>query len=344
MRAVDQGANDSVAVTRRKDAASWLIRFSHPAAPGGRVQRTISLSRCPSRRAAEAEERRLRAEYDALAARGSRGPAYSEAVTRYWIEHGRWLGWAADVERIMIQWAEALADDPPMADLTGARVATVIAGWQSQAAPATINRRLAVLRAIMYRARDVWGWTVPPVPWRKLKQAEPDPPDYSLSYELREAYVAALPPRSRWPVLMAALTGLRKSAVLRIERHHLDWDKGTITVRTKGRAGGRILKVPMTQGVLAVFQAMGALPDVGRIFPVSLSTLRRDTDAARRQLGRSFRPFHDLRHSFAQDLEDAGLGDTVTDALHHSTPTLRRRYAKARLSRTAAAIDAAQRR
>jgi integrase len=53
--------------------------------------------------------------------------------------------------------------------------------------------------------------------------------------------------------------------------------------------------------------------------------------------------FHDLRHCFAQDLEDAGVGHLITPALHHSSASLRPRYAKARTAMLADAINAVQR-
>lgn len=99
--------------------------------------------------------------------------------------------------------------------------------------------------------------------------------------------------------------------------------------------------LPITEPVLAVLTMMGALPEVGRIFAITVTQLRKDRERARKLAGLPDFRQHDLRHTFAQALEDAGVGDAITAALHHSDPRLRHRYSRARLHRTGAAIEAA---
>ena len=240
-------------------------------------------------------------------------------------------------------WCDELGDAAVAAALTSDDIAAVVGRWRGTASPATINRRIAVLRGMWREAVDVWRVPLHPVPWRKLAQVEPEAPDRSLPPDVRQAYLDALPERSRWPSLMALHTGLRKTAVLTLERRHLDFARGVIHARTKGRAGGKDVTVPMTEAVLGLLMAIGRLPEVGRIFPVHDRVLRADRERARQAIGRPDLRTHDLRHSFAQDLEDAGLGDFITDALHHSTPALRRRYAKARTNKLREAIERSQR-
>jgi integrase len=72
---------------------------------------------------------------------------------------------------------------------------------------------------------------------------------------------------------------------------------------------------------------------------VSQQLLRQDWEAARAAIGRPDLRLHDLRHTFAQRLEDAGAGDLITDALHHSDPRLRRRYSHVRLERLRERLD-----
>jgi len=111
----------------------------------------------------------------------------------------------------------------------------------------------------------------------------------------------------------------------------------------KGRAGGKENVVPITEEAASILAEL-TMPDVGRLFPLTRFQVTKDRLRAREAAGvKGFR-FHDLRHSFAQDLEDAGLGHFVTDALHHSSPTLRRRYAHARQDVLRAAIEEAKRR
>ena len=78
---------------------------------------------------------------------------------------------------------------------------------------------------------------------------------------------------------------------------------------------------------------------IGRLFPITKQLLRQDWEAARAAIGRPDLRLHDLRHTFAQRLEDAGAGDMISDALHHSDPKLRRRYSHVRLERLRERLD-----
>ena len=66
---------------------------------------------------------------------------------------------------------------------------------------------------------------------------------------------------------------------------------------------------------------------------------RNDWEDARAKIGAPHIRLHDLRHTFAQRLEDAGAGDLITDLLHHTDPRLRRRYAEARMDRLRQTLD-----
>lgn len=110
----------------------------------------------------------------------------------------------------------------------------------------------------------------------------------------------------------------------------------------KGQAGGKENLVPITTAVAEILAGM-KLPDVGRIFSVDENQVRWDREVARKAAGLPGFRFHDFRHCFAQDLEDAGVGDAITAALHHSSPALRKRYAHARVETVRAAIETARR-
>ena len=70
--------------------------------------------------------------------------------------------------------------------------------------------------------------------------------------------------------------------------------------------------------------------------------IRKDVERATAATGYKV-TLHQGRHSFAQDLEDAGKGDLITHALHHSDPKLRLRYSHARTDRVRAGIERMQR-
>lgn len=315
----------------------WIVDFR---LAGKRHRYTV---RATNARDAARLERELWATAEAEAREGHarlrHGPALQDLAERYWHEHGRHLAWAPHVKAHLDTWCDTLGDRTPAKTITAATVARITGAWRQDLAPATINRRLAILRAIWYRARDVWGIELPRIAWGKLSLREPEPEDRSLTPEDRRRFLDALPDRTRLPMLFILFTGLRRSAALRVTRADLDWQRGIVRTTSKG---SRPTPVPITRAVLALFTALGRLPDCGRIFTVTPSMWRRDVAMARKATGLANAGAHPMRHSFAQDLEDAGHGDLVTAALHHSTPALRRRYAKSRLSRTAAILDQIQ--
>lgn len=316
---------------------TWIIDVR---VAGVRWRRTV---RAKDARDAARLERELWREAEAAAAAGEdrrrRGPRLGELCARYWQEHGQHLSWHPHVRSHLNTWCDALGDDTLARTITAGHIAAIIGAWRGTFAPSTINRRLAVLRAVWYRARDVWSFTLPPIAWRRLTLREPESKDRSLTRAERQAFLDALPDRTRLPMLLIAMTGLRRSAVLRLTRGDLDWQRGIIRAVSKGQ---KETLVPITRAVNAVFTAIGRLPDCGLLFTVKPHQWRADVAAARAATGVAHAGAHPLRHSFAQDLEDAGYGDLITDALHHSSPTLRRRYAKARLSRTASILDQVQ--
>lgn len=335
---------------RRRSNGSWLIDFV--AIDGRRVRKTIA-GTIP-RRDAETLERRLRAD-DAAGRRAAPARSVRDLLARYWTEHGRHVASRKDERGYLDAWADALGDHAALDDVTVDRLAEIVALWRiapnrrrdarpetraRPVAPATINKRLSCLRRIWRRAVDLWGWDLARIPWGRLMLAEPDPRDRSLSPAQRRAFIAAIAPRSRGLVRMAFATGLRRGALLRLTVADLDLERGVIRAISKGRAGGREVIVPITREVRAILRLIG-VPQVGRLFPVTDAQLRRDLRAAAAVTGLPA-GIHQARHTFAQDLEDAGLGDAITAALHHSTPRMRERYAKARVDRTRQAIEAAR--
>lgn len=298
------------------------------------------------RREALAVERAWKQELEAearAAAAGERHPDSLEQVfARYWAEHGRHLASLTSERAYLSAWAAALGPAQPLATLPVERIAAAAAGWRGQVGDSTINRRLSCLQRIFRRAEDLWGLAVPRVPWRRLRLPEPDHGDRSIRPEHRQAFAAALPERTARLFRLMLLTGLRRGAALRLTAEDVDREARVIRTWSKGKAGGRFTPVPVTP---AVAELLAALPQQGRLFPGLTNTMiRRDVDKARAATGLAGMVLGRARHSFAQDLEDAGLGDVITAALHHSDPRLRRRYAQVRLDQVRAAVETAQQR
>ena len=334
-------------VIRKRSNGSWSLDVH---VDGRRFRKTLAAELTPAQ--VKSEHRRFSALCEAERPDRRRGPAVIDLLTRYWDEHGRHLASAASEQGYLALWRDELGRGAPVRDVTSDDVARIVASWRTEVSPrkhrpvqaATVNRRLGCLQRVWRRAADLWRWQLATIPWGRLKLDEPEPEDRALTLAEARTFQAALPPRSRHAFAFALATGLRRGPILRLTMAQFDWQSREIATKSKGRAGGKATAVPITAGVLDVLCAIGCLPRVGRLFPIDGDTLRRDLDRARALTGLAHVRFHDARHTFAQRLDDAGLGDVISDALHHSDPRLRRRYSKARIDRVRAAIDLAARR
>jgi integrase len=340
-----------MSVRRRTDSApdAWWLDFR---VDGHRYKLT---RRAPNKRAAQALERAERAKAEAGRARQRGAATVGEAFARYWQEHGRFLASSGSERGYLNRWADALGDETPISLVTAETIAEVVAGWRlppgetldrdkppklrAYVTDSSINHRLLCLQRLWNRAEDLWGWRLPRVPWKRLKLAEPtELPDRSIPRPVVRQMLRAINPRSRPIVMAARISGLRRGALLRTDVKDVDHAQGIIRAISKGRAGGKLTPVPITRAWRWVLYRNGQR-DVGRLFAVSKQLLRQDWEEARAAIGRPDLQFKDLRHSFAQALEDAGVGDVITDALHHSDPRLRRRYAKAKIDRLRQTLD-----
>ncbi|HWL72114.1 MAG TPA: site-specific integrase [Geminicoccus sp.] len=327
---------------RRRADGGWLVDFT---VGGQRFRKGFHASL--TRRQVEAEERRLRAAVEARIIAPGTAPTLDAVAQRYWQEHGQHIASWSSERGYLRAWHEAIDPATPISQIGRDTIAQVVSRWRvaiserkgRPVTEATINRRLSCLQRLWRRAADLWGLPLQPIPWGRFKLAEPEPRDRSVPRDVRKALLDALPPRSRPLVELAFATGLRRGALLRLTAADLDFERGVILAVSKGRAGGRPTPVPMTPRIAAMLGRLD-LPEVGRVFQVSPQELRDDIEAARVKVGRPDFRLHDTRHTFAQDLEDAGLGDVISAALHHSDPKLRRRYAHVRQERVRAAMEA----
>lgn len=326
---------------------SWRISFYRE--DGSRFEKTLPA--VLTKREVETMEARYRLQERARPAREHRGPTLADLFVRYWHERGQHIASAASEKGYLDAWYARLGEDTDLADITSDQISAAVAFWRSTpeiprgrkhpalAGPSTINHRIGCLQRAWRRASRVWGWRLAAIEWSEMKLDEPEPVHRDSPYQMLLAYFAALPPRSRWPSLWSFNSGLRRGGVLRITKADIDFEGRVVHTVSKGRAGGKPTPVPLTDALLAVLTAMGPLPEVGRIFPVTIHELRKDRQRARKLVGLRSLRFIDHRHDFAQGLEDRGLGDMITDALHHSDPKLRRRYSRVKLHRMRARMD-----
>ena len=182
--------------------------------------------------------------------------------------------------------------------------------------PATINRRLALLRRLGNLAHQ-WGWTDTALGSRvKLLQERQDRHVY-LTPDQVLALVACAPSEAvRDAIWLAACTGLRRSELLALRRQ--DWRGGALWLAASKSGRPRLVPVPAD-----AHEACERLP-----LALTANYLRRGFEATRAAAGLEHVRFHDLRHSYASLAIAAGVDLRVLkELMGHSTMQMTSRYA-----------------
>lgn len=285
----------------RKRGGSWLVDVKR----GSRRVRRAA----PTLAEARALEGRLREQLAAPPARG-----LEEALLRYLREakhtHRDYEGLrhrAAHVRPFLTGKTIEQAPDAAHEMRTA---------WSGELAPATINRRLAILRRLANLAFE-WGWVAVPIGARIKMLPEHNERHVYLTPEQVEALAERMPVTGD-AVRLAAYTGLRRSELFRLTAESVV--DGILVAPTLKQKRVTYRPVPLSTAAAA---AAEALP-----FEFSDYDLRKEWEAARAALGLSHVRFHDLRHTFASWLASAGAGDRVLGALlGHASAQMVKRYA-----------------
>jgi integrase len=199
------------------------------------------------------------------------------------------------------------------------------------AAPATINRSLALLK----HALRLGTQTTPPK-LQRVPHIEMLPESNTRKGFFEEThYDALLPelPEYLRPLLIAGYwTGCRRGELLRLRWDQVDLDRGVIRLaasETKSKTARTIPMVPSLIAALAVQRAQhpGAeyvfIDDAG----LPVRQFNKQWDAACKRAGLEGMLFHDLRRSAVRNLTRAGVSQHVAMQISgHKTASVFRRY------------------
>lgn len=221
--------------------------------------------------------------------------------------------------------------------------------------PATVNRETALLRQVFNWASDIKELPVKTIRWSAegIKLAEAAPPERELSIEQEIALFAALRPDYHPLFRFALCTGQRFENCYQLKWEQIRWNEKEIVfrVKSKGRKGEEkwhvlpvsdeavwdILRVCRNHHPSLVFTYVADYTQThrsgqkfvgGERYPFTKSGWRKIFKAAIVAAGipRDFR-FHDLRHSCAARMRDAGADITdVQMQLGHADIAITKRY------------------
>lgn len=288
----------------RRHGNGWEVRVQHS---GQRFSRTFG-----DRKHAQEYEARMRGRI--ADSRLGRTPQYTlaEALTR-WLEGE---AKALRSHRNLTNKVRAIypfVGDRLLSEIVEVAEAVKSAGINSKLSPATINRRLAALRRVANLAYRQWSWLDQPLGDRiKLLPGERQRHEYLTPAEVKRLARLA-PAPARGAILLAAMTGLRRGELLALKAG----DRRDGALYLPDSKSGRPRVVPLPPEAMRI-----ALP-----LRVTDEELRRAWDEAREKAKLPHIRFHDLRHTYASWLAQAGVSLVVIrDLLGHSSLSVTSRY------------------
>jgi integrase len=215
-----------------------------------------------------------------------------------------------------------------------------------EVSPATVNRALAVLKSIFNKA-IAWG-KIDKSPFKSVKMFKEN--NQRLRFLEREEIPKLLDnccPHLKPIVILALNTGMRKSEILGLKWHDVDFKRGTIHLHdTKG---GESREVPINDTAKRALVAVSKHPDSPYIFTDNngnnYGDIKKSFLTAVKKSGIINFHFHDLRHTFASQLVMAGVDlNTVRELLGHKSLEMTLRYSHLSPDHKKRAVDVLSRR
>jgi integrase len=221
-----------------------------------------------------------------------------------------------------------------LSEITPARISEYKSLRRSMGAKiATVSKELELLRNAMNLAVREWEW-LERSPFGRIKIEKPNNRvERWLTPEEEQGLLSASPKWLREIVVFALNTGMRQGEILSLKWPQIDLDRRLVTLlRTKNKEKRT---VPLNQTVLELLRAKGKVrPISGYVFASQTDTklnarnLLRAFYLARKKARLEDVRFHDLRHTFATRLVQAGINIyVVKELLGHKTLAMTMRYA-----------------
>lgn len=311
-------------VYRRPDSSFWWVNATLP--NGQRIRQSAGTE---SREDAEALLAKLKLD----AYRGHHfgikpQRTWQEAVIRY-LELKRNLRSFEDVQRVL-RMLDPYLGTLKLDHVNGDVIWRIVQGELKRGIkPATVNRRLSVVRNLLRMARDEWQW-IDTIPKVRMLGGEVER-DRWLTRAEADRLIACCAPHLAALVRYALATGCRASEITGLEWERVDLARNTAWLnQTKN---GTPRGVPLNQDAVKVLrEQLGKHPRfcfVHRGQPIRWELTNSGWHAALKRAGiRDFR-FHDLRHTWASWHRQAGTScDELKDLGGWKSRQMVDRYAK----------------
>jgi len=308
----------------RKRKTIWWIDFVSPS--GERVRRSTETQ---DKALAEELHDRLKGDVWRLEKIGDkRRRTWQEAVVRWLKEQAHKA--THEEDKAKLRWLDRHLAGKELDTINRAMVDRIteakLAGGCSNA---TVNRTLALLRAILRRAHRDWEWldTAPAI--RLLKEASRR--IRFLTLDQAHRLLDELPPHLADMATFTLSTGLRAANVTGLTWQQVDPDRKLARVHPDQAKGRRATPVPSNESALRTLEKqIGKHPTI--VFTYSGCSIERVSTAAwykaLKRAGIADFKWHDLRHTWANRAVQSGVPlFALQEMAGWETPGMARRYA-----------------
>ena len=225
--------------------------------------------------------------------------SWQEAALRWLDETSHKASQKDDIANL--RWLHPHLGSLMLHEITRDKIDNLVAKRKSEGVTnATVNRMLAVIRAILRKAAFDWEW-LDKIPKFKLLP-EPKRRVRWLTHEEAAALVKELPEHLAEMVRFTLATGLRQANVTGLEWSQVDMDKEYAWIHPDQAKARKPIPVPLSEKAMQVLRRQGG-KHPARVFTYLGKPVREvNTKAWRNALERAgianFR-WHDLRHTWA---------------------------------------------
>ena len=277
-----------------KRGNTWWVRFTAP--DGERI-----------RRSAGTEDKQLAQEYhDQLKVERWRIHRLGEKPRRTWQEAVvRWMqdtdGKADHHKDIAkLKWLDQFLRSHYLDEISRDMVDHIGASKKREASASTANRYLALLRAVLRKARDEWEW-IEAIPRVRLFP-EPKKRVRWITQVQAAKLVSELPTHLADMAAFTLATGLRQSNVSWLRWDQVDLERCTAWIHADQSKSRRAIAVPLNEDARSVLSQRRGIHPVFVFTYKGAPVARTTTKAWKHALARAgiedFR-WHDLRHTWA---------------------------------------------
>jgi integrase len=308
---------------KRQGSPHYWCRFT---LGGRRIRQSTGTE---DRKAAEEYEHRLQGRIWRETRLGERTGTWDQAVKK-WNEERTARASTKHRDEEITSWFSLAIGRLPLSSINAEVIDRARKRLIADRAPATANRYLAVLRAVL-RAAVNWGWLqhAPQIQMFTLSEAEPR----FITHSQFARLLAELPKHMQPVAQFAVLTGLRTANIRELVWSRVDLERAHVWIPAQSTKGGRAIGIALSEDAVQVLDGIERVKGQDRVFlyegrPVSNAYGKAAWRKACKRAALDGLRFHDLRHTWASWLMQAGVPAYAIQSLGGwASPKMVERYA-----------------